>query len=308
MGEIIAMSPRCSVVIPAFNAQATIAEAVRAVVTQSVARGSFECIVVDDGSRDHTAEIARCAGAVVVRLSENQGPSAARNAGIENAHAEWIAFTDADCVPSRRWLPSLLATAETADRSTLALAGKTLGLDSKTPAARFMDLIGALDAETYLRSEVMPWAPSCNLAYRRDDLQAVGGFDPTFKAYETPELHLRLTERFGGNVLYVPTAIVMHRHRATWPDFWKQQRNYGRGYGHFLLRHAGRWPWNLKREAGAWVHLFLLATHAARAGREGGLVQRGLFLKQAAHRVGFVSTFFSPWQRSRLSHEKTGRL
>ena len=110
------MNPRVSVVIPAFNAQATIAEAVRAIATQPVPHGVFECLVIDDGSYDRTAEAAEFAGAVVVRLEKNCGRAAARNAGIKRARGEWIAFTDADCVPSRRWLPALLAAAETSDR------------------------------------------------------------------------------------------------------------------------------------------------------------------------------------------------
>jgi glycosyltransferase involved in cell wall biosynthesis len=299
MEETARVNPRFTVVIPAFNAESTVAETVRAVVTQPLARDTFECIVVDDGSRDRTAETAERAGALVVRLPENQGPSAARNAGIQHARGEWIAFTDADCVPSRRWLPAFLSAAETADRATLALAGRTIGLESKTPAARFMDLIGALDAETYLHHQEMPWAPSCNLAYRRADLQAVGGFDRTFRWYETPEIHLRMTESFGGRILHVPAAIVMHRHRATWKSFWKQQLGYGRGYAHFLLRHAGRWPWSMEREAGAWAYLLVLATRAAAARGEQGLVRRGYLLKQIAHRVGFAATFFSPWERRR---------
>ena len=103
------MNPRVSVVIPAFNAETTIADTVRAVMAQPLPRETFECIVVDDGSQDRTAEIAERAGALVVRLPGNQGPSAARNAGIERAQGEWIAFTDADCVPSRRWLTAFLA-------------------------------------------------------------------------------------------------------------------------------------------------------------------------------------------------------
>ena len=187
-------------------------------------------MVVDAGTRDRTAEVAKRAGATIVLLADVRGRTVARNAGIGRASGEWIAFTDADCVPSRRWLPTLLAAAQSADRSTLALAGKTIGLDSKTPAARFVDLIGALDAETYLRHETMPWAPSGNLACRRADLLAVGGFDPGFKSYEAADLLLRMTERFGGRILYVPTAVVMHHHRSTWLEFWKQQLSYGGGY------------------------------------------------------------------------------
>jgi glycosyltransferase involved in cell wall biosynthesis len=306
MEETSRMNPRVSVVIPAFNAQATIAEAVRAIVTQPVPRDVFECLVIDDGSYDRTAEAAELAGAVVVRLEKNCGRAAARNAGIKHARGEWIAFTDADCVPSRRWLSVLLAAAETSDRQTLALAGKTIGLESRTPAARFMDLIGALDAETYLRHKTMSWAPTCNLACRREDLRAVGGFDPEFKDYETADLCLRLGQRFGGQILYVPTAVVMHRHRSTWGKFWKQQVGYGRGYAHFLLRYADRWPWSAGREAGAWMHLFTLAAQAATARGEQGLVRRGLLLKTLAQRIGFASTFFS-LRKHRRSNGKEAR-
>lgn len=300
------MTPQFSVVIPAFNAAATIADTVRAVVTQPLAREIFECIVVDDGSRDQTAEMAERVGALVMRLPKNQGASAARNAGVEKARGEWIAFTDADCVPSRRWLAAFLAATEKLDRSTIAVAGQTIGLDSKTTAARFMDLVGSLDAVNYLRSETFPWAPSCNLAYRRADLLAIGGFDRAFTSYETPEMHLRMVERFGGNILLVPSALVMHRHRGTWRGLWRQQQSYGRGYAHFLIRYAGRWPWSVRREARAWARLFPLAMRAAVGRGNEGLVHRGVLFKQAAQRVGFARTFFSPGERRRFSVFKTG--
>ena len=66
MEEPSHVNPHFSVVIPAFNAEPTVADTVRAVVTQPLARDAFECIVVDDGSRDRTAETAERAGAVVV--------------------------------------------------------------------------------------------------------------------------------------------------------------------------------------------------------------------------------------------------
>ena len=287
------MTPKISIVIPAYNAEATVGDAIRAVMNQPLPPEIFECIVVDDGSTDRTAEIAQNAGATVLRLPQNLGIAGARNAGVERARGNWIAFTDADCVPSRRWLSSILAEAEKADASTLAIAGKTIGLDSQTPAARFIDLIGALDAENYLNHEEMPWAPGGNVAYRRENLLAVGGFDPALKTYEAADLQLRMTMRFGGRIFYLPTAIVLHRHRASWRGLWKQQRGYGVGYAQFILKHADRWPWSAANEIHAWQRIFILGAQACFNRGDEGLVRRGLFVKQLAQRIGFVSEFFS---------------
>ena len=286
------MNPRISVVIAAFNAAATIAEAVRAVMSQPLPEDEWEFIVVDDGSSDVTAELAKAGGAHVLCLGKNQGVSSARNAGVAKARAPWVAFTDADCIPSRRWLPLLLAAAESADRSTLGFAGRTLGFNSQTPAARFMDLIGALDAEQYMRHEAFPWAPSCNLVYRRSDLLEVGGFDPALRHYETPDLHMRLTRRFGGSLKLVPGALVLHRHRASWGELWRQQRNYGVGYAYFLNRYADRWPWSFHSELKAWMKLMKLALAACAWQGERGLVRRGLLVKHLSQHLGFASTFY----------------
>ncbi|MBL8989988.1 MAG: glycosyltransferase [Phycisphaerae bacterium] len=285
---------RVTVVIPAYNAVATVAEAVRAVVQQvGVPADQRECIVASDASSDGTDGAARAAGATVVRLPLNRGCGAARNAGIRAARGRWIAFTDADCVPSRRWLAELLSSAERADRRTLGVAGRTVGLESATPAARFMDLIGALDAENYVRHAVSPWAPSCNLAYRREDLLAVGGFDPSMRSYETCELHRRLVRAFGGGIELAPRAVVMHRHRATWAALWRQQLSYGRGHGEFLRRHSEVWPWSRRQELGAWARTLGLAVRAAASARgDEGLVRRGLLVKHLAQRIGFAQAYF----------------
>jgi glycosyltransferase involved in cell wall biosynthesis len=291
--KILRMTPKISVVIPAFNAEITIADAVRAVMTQPLLPGTFECIVVDDGSTDRTAEFAKKAGAVVIRLSRNVGIAAARNAGIEQARGNWIAFTDADCVPSRRWLNLILAEAEKVDASIIAIAGKILGLNSQTPAARFVDLIGGLDAETYLQHATAPWATSSNVAYRRENLQAIGGFDAALKSYESADLQLRLQARFGGRISYLPAALVLHRHRATWRSFWKQQRGYGIGYAQFILKHSDRWSWSIQNEMDAWRRIATNAAQACLARGDKSLVHRGWCIKLLAQRVGFLSEYFS---------------
>ena len=87
-----------SVIIPAYNAADVLERCVRSVLAQTYAR--FEVLLVDDGSRDGTPELAdalaREDGRVRVVHKENGGVSSARNAGLDEARGEWLTFVDAD--------------------------------------------------------------------------------------------------------------------------------------------------------------------------------------------------------------------
>ena len=89
------------VIIPAFNAARTIGVAIES----AALRAPAEIIVVDDGSLDCTAEVARSLPGVIVQTIPNGGPATARNVGISAAGSEWIALLDAD----DWWLPGKLA-------------------------------------------------------------------------------------------------------------------------------------------------------------------------------------------------------
>lgn len=113
------MSCMCdvSVVIPAYDAEGFLARAVESVLGQSIP--PREILVVDDGSTDGTADVARRLGERIRYLrQENAGPSGARNRGIGAAAGEWVAFLDAD----DWWLPRRLERG-------LAVAGRYPGLN-----------------------------------------------------------------------------------------------------------------------------------------------------------------------------------
>jgi len=97
------MTARCSVVIPAYNAARTLAETLDSVMRQSLP--AHEVIVVDDGSRDGTAGVARGFAGVRVISQANAGPGPAQNAGVAAASGEFVAFLDADDL----WTPGALA-------------------------------------------------------------------------------------------------------------------------------------------------------------------------------------------------------
>jgi hypothetical protein len=89
------VTPAISVIIPAYNAAATLSRAIDSVLAQTWP--AHEVIVVDDGSTDATAEVVKSyAGRVRYVGQDNAGPSAARNQGVAMASGEWIAFLDAD--------------------------------------------------------------------------------------------------------------------------------------------------------------------------------------------------------------------
>ncbi|MBU1225211.1 MAG: glycosyltransferase family 2 protein [Gammaproteobacteria bacterium] len=89
------MTPRFSVVIPSFNSAATLVRAIESVRAQSWP--AHEIVVVDDGSTDDTAGVARqFGGAVRLIQQNNSGVSVARNAGAAAATGDWLAFLDAD--------------------------------------------------------------------------------------------------------------------------------------------------------------------------------------------------------------------
>ena len=106
---------RLSVVVPAYNEggliEATLA-AIRAELDPALEPGSYEILVVDDGSTDDTAERAQAAGANVLRLAANQGKGGAVRAGMLAADGRTVVFTDADLAYSPRLVLEVLDRVE----------------------------------------------------------------------------------------------------------------------------------------------------------------------------------------------------
>ncbi|MDQ6768143.1 MAG: glycosyltransferase [Candidatus Eremiobacteraeota bacterium] len=289
-----------SVVIPAFNAERMLGDCLRALDGQSLPASEFEVIVVDDGSTDATGEVARSFGARVIR-QPNRGAGAARNAGTRAARGEWVAFTDADCIPARSWLRSLVQAAQTpSGDQVIGVAGKTVGFESRTAAARFCDMVGSLDAGNYLSHPIFPFAPSSNLMYRRALLAQAGGFDERYVSYEACDLHCRITRDHRGPFVYEPRALVFHRHRQTWSEYWRQQYSYGVGYGQFMLHHRDQCNWTLRHELRTWGEIGRLSLSAWRPTHSDDLLyRRGLFVKKFAQHLGFTRARLDPKERSR---------
>ncbi len=156
--------PGVSVIVPARNAATTLCRALEALSEQEI-EIEYEVIVVDDGSSDETAAVAARFEPLVslIRNEQTKGPGAARNRAVSVARATKLAFTDADCVPTRAWLAAGLEVLDTAD----LVQGRVLPDPScpRTPFDRSLRVEG--DAGFY---------QTANLFLRRDAYEAVGGF------------------------------------------------------------------------------------------------------------------------------------
>ena len=213
-----AARPTASVVVPAYNAAATIEHCVRALRAQTVEPGCYEVIVVDDGSQDETAEIAARLGARVVRQQRGR-PAAARNAGIKTANGDIVCFTDADCMPKNDWLESLLVPLS--DPQIVGCKG-TYDTTQRSLVARFVQLEYEDKYDLLRGQRHIDFIDTYSAAYRRDVLLANNCFDESFPYLEDQELSFRLATR-GYNMVFQPEAVVYHRHAADVLDYFRKK-------------------------------------------------------------------------------------
>ena len=186
--------PLVSVVVPVYNVAGFLREALDSLFAQDYE--PFEVVVVDDGSTDGSGAIARSYPGVRYLRQENQGPAAARNAGIAAARGEIVAFADADDVQ----LPTRLSVQvgyliEHPDTS--ATLGRQVWITP--PPGAVPDVVwGDLDG-----------IPAMTMVARRRTLAELGGFDPRLRGPEDTDLLIRMRE--GGRRFVVLPEIVMRR-------------------------------------------------------------------------------------------------
>lgn len=211
-----------SVIVPAHNAEKTIANCVRALKEQTIPDSLYEIIVVDDGSSDGTARIAEAEGATVIRR-ERGWPSAARNTGISCAHGELICFTDADCVPASDWLHEI--SRPFMDREIAGCKG-TYRSNQSELVARFVQLEYEDKYDLLAKQEYIDFIDTYSAAYKREILLANDGFDERFPYLEDQELSFRLAAR-GYRMVFQPQATVYHLHSSTVADYFQKKYRIG---------------------------------------------------------------------------------
>jgi glycosyltransferase involved in cell wall biosynthesis len=228
--------PSISVVVCAYNAGTTLDECLEH--TCALDYPDLEVLVVDDGSTDDTAAIVRRHPRATLVQIVHAGLSAARNEGLRSARGDLIAYLDADAYPTPEW-PYFLALGM--DRPEVGgVGGPNVGPASDGRAASVVAAAPGGPVHVLISDSVAEHVPGCNMAFRKDVLLAVGGFDPVFEAAgDDVDLCWRVIDR-GWTIGFHPAALVWHHRRSGLLAYLRQQRGYGRSEALVEARHPNR--------------------------------------------------------------------
>jgi glycosyltransferase involved in cell wall biosynthesis len=228
--------PKVSVVVCAFNAERTIRSCLASL--EHLNYPNYEVIVIDDGSTDKTPEIAQSFPYIRYIRQKNMGLSVARNAGIEAAQGEIVAFTDSDCVPDPDWLTYMVAKFLSTGLSAVGGPNYPPPEEKLIPACVAASPGGP--TVVLISDEVAEHIAGCNMAFRKEVLQEIQGFDPLFRvAADDVDLCWRLQNK-GYTIGYSPAALVWHFRRNTIRAYLKQQRGYGKAEALVYFKHPYR--------------------------------------------------------------------
>lgn len=184
--------------------------------------GSFEIVVVADPKGCGVVREMGLGSRVKLVPFDQANISEARNHGIAAAAGEILAFIDDDAVPEPGWLTALVAPFQ--DPEIVQVGGLVLGRNGITPQWPFRTINALGETRVLPETDGPAFHPGLepgeaaktegtNMAFRRESLVAIGGFDPAFRFFlDESDVNLRLR---GQRVLFVPDAVVHHGFAAS---------------------------------------------------------------------------------------------
>src|SRR5438093_2383177 len=228
MTQAPAVEPLISVIIVNWNGLGLLDECFTSLARQTWQKKEF--ILVDNASTDGSRELLiswarRLPHAQTILLPTNTGFCKANNIAFTRARGEWIALFNTDAVAEPGWLKELVRYGD-ATKHVGMLASKILFQDPADVIDKAGHLIywdgqnrgrGTMETDVgqYDKPEEILWPDACAALYHRKVFEETGGFDETFFAFgDDADLGLR-ARLLGWSAWYVPTAVVHHRHSAS---------------------------------------------------------------------------------------------
>jgi len=227
--------PRISVVVCARNEETVVAQCLASLMRCDYPE--LEVIFCDDGSTDRTLEVARQFPFRVIAL-EHGGLSNARNAGLAATSGEIVAYLDADAECHSEWPYHLAISLE--DSRVAATGGPNLPPADAPFVQRAIAESPGGPVEVLVADDRAEHVPGCNMAFRKEALEPIGGFDPVYTAAgDDVDVCWKLLDS-GLEIAFSPTAQTRHQRPESIRAYLRQQRSYGRSERMLHGRHLHR--------------------------------------------------------------------
>jgi glycosyltransferase involved in cell wall biosynthesis len=214
--------PFVSVIVPVWNSPELIATCLSALSAQTYPRDRFEVLVIDNASTDLTAEVALRFPITTLLVEPTPGSYHARNRGLNEARGEYVAFTDADCIPAPDWIEKAVASALRHPDAGV-LAGR-IELFRTSPEDR--EVYEWYERLFSFRQDIGAQKGFCataNWLSPREAILAAGSFQADRKSGSDGELAARLRSA-GRPIVYVEDMVVQHPVRGTFQELARKRR------------------------------------------------------------------------------------
>lgn len=220
--------PIVSVIIPVYNDADRLAHCLVALDGQTYPKDRLEIVVVDNGSEDHVAEVAKRFERVRLLREPRPGSYAARNRGIREARGEIIAFTDADCLPAPTWIER--GVRHLAKDPGIGLLGgriEVLAADPRNPTGvELYEMMTSFPQRRYI--EEFRFAATASVFTRKSVLDRVGPFNEELMSGGDREWGMRV-HASGLRLQYADDVVTAHPARRSLRQLYRKSKR----------RHAG---------------------------------------------------------------------
>lgn len=232
--------PFVSVIIPVYNGEKTIGECIESLLKLDYPKERYEIIVVDNNSKDRTAQVVKSYRIHYVEEKEIQGAYAARNRGIKQAKGQIFAFIDSDCVASRDWLTKGTEGFENAHVG--CVGGAIKGYKPVTYVEKYLCKKNIISQEEKPKDLPFPYAKTANAFYRKDVFNKIGLFEEKWTSAGDADLSWRMQLKTDYKITFSHNSIVFHRHRSTLKQMFGQCVKWGIGYTFLFKKYKDKMP------------------------------------------------------------------
>ncbi|MBF0511364.1 MAG: glycosyltransferase [Candidatus Omnitrophica bacterium] len=218
------MSPiSVSVIIPAYNASATIGQTLEA-LSRQIYPDPIEVIVVDDGSLDTTKDVVTSFPTVRYVRQNNAGPASARNCGASLAQGEYLVFTDSDCIPHEDWISELMKGFV---RQEVGVVAGSYGIANRASILARCVYKEILWRHVHLMPDYPNAFGSYNFCVKKSVFEAVGGFNTAYRHASGEDNDLSYKIRKSWRIFFNRKALVDHYHPTQIFRYLKEQFRHG---------------------------------------------------------------------------------